>query len=113
MTRLQTILANLDAQYGAERLREAKSELLASEPSGSIAIATEATNLLPNDAYGWRIRGWLELRKDSPIAAAESFRRAIAAAKDKAAERARAEALLRMFSQDVSVLDEKDAPVPP
>jgi len=97
---------DLDRQEGLDKIDAARA-LVDGDRDKGLEAAKTATSRVPDESLAWRLQAWFELRGKDADAALASLARAIATAKDPAAETARARAYLRLFSVDPSRLEEK------
>jgi hypothetical protein len=111
-------LVALDEAEGLDRHRKAWRALVEGGVDEALAASTEATDRLPGSAAAWELRGLAELVASADTPGAEdalravalgSLARAVAVAKDPAAERARVRAILRWFRVDPATLPEQPA----
>ena len=97
---------DLDRQEGLDKIDAARA-LVDGDRDKGLEAARTATSRVPDEALAWRLQAWFELRGKDVDAALASLARAIATAKDPAAETDRARAYLRLFSVDPSRLEVK------
>ncbi|MBL9088894.1 MAG: hypothetical protein JNM10_17275 [Planctomycetia bacterium] len=108
VTRVEKLLREADAVWGAERLEVARREVDDNRQRGFDA-ARDATLGLPTSAEAWRLKGWYELRLKRPDDAVKSLTRAVRHADDPVAMRRTAEGYLALFGHRDLKLPE-DAP---
>lgn len=108
VTRVEKLLREAEAVFGAERLEAARRDVDDNRQRGFDA-ARDATLGLPTSAEAWRLKGWYELRLKRPDDAVKSLARAVRHADDPAAMRRTAEGYLALFGHRDHKLPE-DAP---
>jgi hypothetical protein len=96
LQRIERLLREADAAWGAERLEAARRDVDDNRQRG-LDAARDATLGLPTSAEAWRLRGWYELRLQRPDDAVKSLTRAVRHADDPAAMRRTADGYLALF----------------
>jgi spermidine synthase len=107
--RLEARLDALEKARGRQLVARARYWIDRDAARG-LEASREATQLLPDWAEAWEVRGWFELWSDVPDSAASSLRKALSLAKDPSARRETLSGWMRAFGGDPASLDAKEEP---